>query len=86
MSINSSSVTVTTSATVLASAGSDHDDVVITNIGATEIYVGPSGVTTSVGFPVAAGGSLSVKLPAGESIYGVVASGTEACRVLKVDA
>ena len=85
MSINASSVTVTTSATALASADSDQDEVAITNTGATDVYVGPSGVTTASGFPVAAGGSLSVTLPAGETIYGIVASGTEACRVLKVN-
>lgn len=86
MSINASSVTVTTSATALASADSDQDEVLLTNDGAADIFVGPSGVTTSTGFPVAAGAVLAITVPAGETVYGIVASGTEDMRVLAVSA
>lgn len=86
MTIAASEVTVTTSATALASADSDLDEVLITNTGVNDVYVGPSGVATTDGFPVASGGVLSISLPAGETIYGIVASGTETCRVLSVDA
>ena len=84
MSVVSSAVNVAATATLLAKADGDGDEVVVTNTGTEVVYVGPASVATSDGFPVASGGALSVDLAAGVSLYGIVSTGTEPVRVLKV--
>lgn len=72
-------VTVATTATLIADGGTamNPDDVVILNPSGNEtVYVGSEGVTTGTGFPIAAGGVFNWAL-SGDSVYGVVASGTE---------
>ena len=53
--------------------------ILVPSDGAT-VYLGDASVTTSTGFPVAAGGVFTWGL-AGESIYGVVAESTQAINV-----
>ncbi len=76
-------VTVANTPTLIASGGAriNPDEVVILvpSAGVT-VYLGDAAVTTSTGFPVAAGGVFTWGL-AGESIYGIVASGTQAVNV-----
>lgn len=72
-------VTVGTTATLIANGGTamNPDDVVILNPSGNEtVYVGAVGVSTATGFPVAAGGVFNWALT-GDSVYGIVASGTE---------
>lgn len=72
-------VTVATTATLIADGGTamNPDDVVILNPAGNEtVYLGSAAVTTGTGFPVAAGGVYAWALT-GDSIYGIVASGTE---------
>ncbi len=52
----------------------------IKNTGVNTIYVGPSGVTVANGFPVDPGQVYSAETSA--KVYGIVAAGTEAFRVL----
>lgn len=76
-------VTVTTSPTLIAGGGArvNPDQVVISvpAAGAT-VYLGDASVTTSTGFPVAAGGVFKWGLT-GESVYGVVAASTQAVNI-----
>lgn len=84
MAIKTQSVTVTTSATKLNLPDDTNlgMSVALYNAGAATVYVGGSAVTTSIGFPLAAGGTLSLDLAAGEELYGIVASSTCAVNVL----
>lgn len=81
----SSKVTVTTAATLLASAtftdGRKH--VEVSHACVASIYVGGSGVTTAAGRELAAATSLSMTLAGGESLYAIVASSTCSVTVLR---
>lgn len=80
-------VTVTTSATLIASGGSRMapDHVIITvPTGGSTVYLGDASVNTStLGFPVTAGSVFTWPL-ASESIYGIVASGTQTVTIAEV--
>lgn len=56
----------------------------IRNVGSATVYIGPSGVTTSTGFPLAAGADLPTDVVAGivGAIYGITATGTQPVGVL----
>lgn len=78
----STAVSVTTSATQLLAASSTRRSVGIYNNGTQIVYVGASGVTTSAGFPVSAGGSLFLDKAAAAAVYAISASGTQNVRVI----
>lgn len=85
MSVASQAVSVGTTATQLTGGdtGAKSGSFAVANVGAATIYIGGSGVTTATGFPIAAGESMSFDLrSATDEIYGIVASGTVAARVL----
>ena len=85
MSTVSASVTVSDEATALLAADDNIREVVIHSpTGGVTIYVGGSDVTTSNGLPVAAGASLSLKLPRNHEVYAIVASSTQAVKVLAI--
>lgn len=78
------SATVATTATALHASDADGQSLLVSNVGAATVYLGPAGVTTSSGVPLAAGASVSINdLAAGERIYGIVASSTNEVRVLR---
>lgn len=87
MAFETAAVTVATTATALGAGGGDGRGYVTTitvkpaAAGSAEVYLGPSGVTTATGLPL--GGGISFSLNAGEALYGIVASGTVAVRVLE---
>lgn len=92
MALATAAVTVATTATLLATGGggavaAPYDQpTVITVKPATagtgdSVFIGGSGVTTANGLPL--GGGMSFDLAAGEALYGIVASGTVAVRVLE---
>lgn len=86
MAISSAQVSVTTSATLLSSAETDDragSSLALTNGGDAAVFLGASGVTTGTGFGLAAGASMALDLQPGESLYGIVASGTQAVSVLR---
>jgi len=85
MSVQSAAVTVATTATALAAVDDDFSSIEVANVGAATVYIGGSDVTTSNGFPVAAGASWypPQSLAGGERVYGIVASGTVEVRVLR---
>lgn len=73
--LTAEATTVTTTATLIdTSLATGREAALLRNNGAVTVYLGGSGVTTSTGFPLAAGESLT--LPRGASVYGIVASGT----------
>lgn len=85
MAISSSSVTVTTSATLLFQADADGTEIVIYNNdhgGGHTTYVGGSDVTHLIGLPVAAGSSLSFRLRANEAVYGIAETGSHETRIM----
>lgn len=53
------------------------------NAGSADIDLGGDGVTAGAGFPLGAGESVSVELEPGESLYAIVASGTESLAILE---
>lgn len=85
MAINASRVTVGTTATALAtesaSSGTGSSGLfLLYNRGTVSVFIGGSGVTTTAGFEVDAGETVSaLEVALGETLYGIVASGT--CRV-----
>lgn len=84
MAVISTAVSVATTATVLVSSAGQ--GVAVYNNGASTVYLGGSDVTTAIGYPLAAGAHVGIDLERGESLYGIVASGTVECRVLKANA
>lgn len=87
MPIVSTRVTVTTSPTVLSDPvyGSLADPIgaVVKNIGGSSVFLGGAGVTAAAGLELAPGESLNVDLMAGDVLYGITASGTNAVAVMK---
>ena len=80
----SGAVSVATSATALpASALSGRRVLWIYNNGSATIFLGPAGVTTSNGFPLLPGQSVSLAVGA-LVVYGIVASGTVEARVMEI--
>ena len=49
-------------------------DVFLSNGSGATVYLGPQGVTTSTGYPMAASTTLQIRLHLDEGIYGIVAS------------
>lgn len=76
-------VSVTTSATAIpTTAATGRVSLCIFNNGAVPIYIGPSGVTTSTGFPLSPGAAWCDDVGQ-QVVYGIVASGTAAARYLE---
>lgn len=80
-------VTVTDTATALESAvTSEGVSVLIRNRGSVAVYIGGSAVTTSTGYQLDPGEAITVEAdevnPLGA--YGIVASGTAVCHILRV--
>jgi hypothetical protein len=88
MSLDTAAVTVATTATLLATGGGEGRGSITTitvkpAVGANGdlVLLGPAGVTTATGLPL--GGGISFALAIGEALYGIVATGTVAVRVLE---
>lgn len=75
-------VGVGTIATLLRAATGTRQSVTIRNNGTGVIYIGPLGVTLADGFNLEAGESLTLDGTT-TAIYGIAASGTQACRVME---
>jgi hypothetical protein len=81
--MRSTQTSVTTTATLLVAASTVNRDIRIHSLSNTSIYLGGSTVTTSNGFlHEKDDGYLAVTVPAGETLYGIVATGTETVTVL----
>jgi hypothetical protein len=81
--MRSTQTSVTTTATLLVAASTVNRDIRIHAVSNTAIYLGGSTVTTSNGFLFEKDdGYLTVTIPAGETLYAIVATGTETVTVL----
>lgn len=86
MAVTSAQVSVTTAATLLSAVETDSiagESLSLNNTGAGVVYLGPSGVTTANGFPLAAGALQFVDLQPGDNLYAIVATGTVVLAVLR---
>lgn len=79
----SAQVTVGTTATILVAATAFDQTVILHNTGGGIVYLGDSGVTTSNGFALDNGNTLTVTVGDHEALYAIVASGTHTVGVLK---
>jgi hypothetical protein len=81
-------VSLGTSATKIVGAGAPvggagGQSVRIRNGGAADVFIGGAGVLTTTGFPVAAGTTFDLgNIEPGDTVYGVVASGSANVQVL----
>ncbi len=85
MATSASRVTVTSAATLLAldaNAGS----ALIVNRDTVTVYVGGEAVTSAAGYQLDPGESVAVDLFQGEGVYGITASSTAVCHVLRTGA
>lgn len=79
----SAQTTVTTTAAVLIAADESHRTVYIHVVGNGIVYLGGSTVTSANGMLTEKGAvPFALEVPANETVYAVVASGTEDVRVL----
>ena len=81
-SIASGQASVGTSATSIAAARDTRKSIVVTNFGTADIYVGPSGVSTSSGHKVEVGGSISLATTA--QVFGVSASAGQSVHYVEI--
>lgn len=90
MAVTQSAVTVADSATVIAPVDATRRRFVIKNPGATVVYIGGSGVTTSNGFPLRQYDTFEVvqanasDTSAKQAVYGIVATGTQSVNLISV--
>lgn len=77
-------VSVTTAATLIASARPNRDSLLITNTGATDVWLGGATVTTTTGVLLPGSKGASVSLPYAGALYGIVASGSVTVTVADV--
>jgi hypothetical protein len=68
----SAPVTVATTATALHASDADGQSLLVSNVGAATVYLGPAGVTTSTGVPLAANASVSINGLAGGEVLAVI--------------
>ena len=88
MAISNGVITVAATAdgTVVFTADADGQYVLVHNEAASvDMFFGVSTLTAANGFPVAAGGSLSVFVEAGASLRAIVATATQPCRFIAAD-
>jgi hypothetical protein len=75
------SVPTTAGGTLLLAASAHRSNVVIRNYGASTGYIGAQGLTSSTGFPLDAGESVTIQ-ESGGSLYAIAGAGTLDFRVL----
>lgn len=75
-------VSVGTSATSVFAADVAAARATVRNAGAASVFLGPAGVTTGNGYELTTGSVVELLIPAGEELFGIVATGTEPVHVL----
>ena len=77
MAITTNQITVAATATLIATIPAGGGTVFITNTDSSvTVYIGGSAVTTSIGFQILPGQSMSETYAPGENVYGIVSTGT----------
>jgi hypothetical protein len=77
--INNDNETVTTSATLISAANTNKTRITVQNISSSDVYLGGSSVTTSIGIKLPPDAIRIVET--GAAYYGIVASGTADLRI-----
>lgn len=84
--IAASRATVAATATAIVTAGTSGARVTLhVPTGGATVYVGPSDVATTTGLRIVAATTLSLTLPPAATLYGIVASSTQAVDVLVLE-
>lgn len=78
----SKAVTVETTATLICPADDKHRVVYIHNASGAKVYIGGSDVSTTNGFHLANSESVTIEVPTSETVYAIVATGSQAISVL----
>jgi hypothetical protein len=84
--VQSLAVTVTTTATLVVAADDKNRTVYLHNPSGVKMYLGGSTVTTTTGFHLDNGDTLTIELPLRETLHGIVAAGSHDVVVLRPDA
>lgn len=82
-SIATGQATATTSASILVPARSGRISVTIENLGATDTFLGASGVTSSTGMLLVGTKGSAVTIYTQAAVYGIVGTGTQAVSFLE---
>lgn len=82
-SVAGSQATVGTSATSVVAARATRNTVTIVNGGTTDVFLGPSGVTTTTGILLTGTKGASITIPTTAQIFGIVGAGTQVVSVLE---
>jgi hypothetical protein len=83
-SLLSTAAAAPTTAATLIIAASSRRTLTLYNNGSVVVYIGGATVTSSTGFPIAAGVELAIDDPTTNAIYGITASGTGDIRYLAI--
>lgn len=86
MAIGSQVALSATAAALNPSTGEPVGEVVTIKAGASAVLLGGAGVTASgagAGFSLAAGATLQIECDPGDVVYGILATGTDTCYVLR---
>jgi hypothetical protein len=87
MAVVAAQVAVSTTATRLsADEGRDGTSLLVQAPAGATLFVGGSDVSSSAGFPIPPGQTLSVDLPSFDELFGLLAAGTGTASVLRVGA
>jgi len=81
MALDSGLKAIASTATEISFASQGGLTVMIQNLSGVDVFLGDSGVTTSTGYKLADGSSISYDLLTDDSLYGIVATGTASVRV-----
>lgn len=78
MAVTAARVTVSTSAVALNTASTAGQTLVLKNTSANAADLGPSTVTATAGFDLAAGATVTVELSAGDVLYAIRSAAADA--------
>jgi len=74
--------TVSTTAGIAVPARAGRSAVTITNLGTTDVFIGPSGVTATTGHLLPGIKGASITVPTSAAIYAIIAAGSQAVSYL----
>lgn len=83
--MNSTSVNVTTTPTLIVPKDDKPRTVYVHNAAGTTMFIGGSAVTTNNGFNLGNGQTITLFVPTNEQVHAIVSNGTHDVRVLTPD-
>lgn len=82
-SIATAQVSVAATATSVVAARTGRAAVTITNLGATDVYLGVTGITTATGTLLPGVRGANITIPTSAAVFGIAATGTQSVSVLE---